>query len=240
MIKYHDAKKYPEYDPQTHELTDNWNPDEDYGNKYVDVYFHIDTPSYLFDNGFLTDEARDAWHKEISAVIASLGIREGTKKEGLKEANLYAHPQEISGVVKKNDVKRIAEAIDGMKMSSIRYVTLYNTVVDISDEEYGTYLEKRKKEIRESVFETAKTPRANKYIAIDYVSHAVANKYRMKRLGLDDGVHGGSGQTISYIESVVDDMIAEGYLQGALLEGDRYVRSLNKTEMKKANLPALE
>lgn len=106
MIKYHDSKKYPEYDPQIHVLTDNWNPDADYGNEYVDVYFHIDTPTYNFNTGFSNTEARDAWHKEVSAVIASLGIWGGTKEEDLKEANLYARPQEISGVVKKNEAYR--------------------------------------------------------------------------------------------------------------------------------------
>ena len=230
-IKYHEHNKGPEYDPQTHELTDNWNPDEDYGNEYVDVYFHIDTPTYDFNTGFSSAEARDAWHKEVSAVIASLKIREGTRKEGVKEANLYAHPQEINGIVRKNDVKRIAETIDRMKLSSIRYVALHDTVVDISDEEYRAYLETRKKEIRKSVFEMARTPRTNKYAELNALSHEVAKKYRIKRLGFDDGSHGGSGQIISYIESVVDEMVQEGYLLNAMIDGYRYVRSLNKAEV---------
>lgn len=35
-----------------HHLTNNWDPDFDYGNEYVNVYFNIDTPSYDADCSF--------------------------------------------------------------------------------------------------------------------------------------------------------------------------------------------
>lgn len=30
-----------------HHLTNNWDPDFDYGNEYVNVYFNIDTPRII-------------------------------------------------------------------------------------------------------------------------------------------------------------------------------------------------
>ena len=42
-IKYHDNMNGVQYG-EDHMLTDNWNPNMDYGNEYVRVYFRIDTP----------------------------------------------------------------------------------------------------------------------------------------------------------------------------------------------------
>ena len=143
-IKYHQYGIGNEYG-EDHTLTNNWNPDIDYGNEYVRVYFRIDTPSYHYERGFSSTEDRDSWNTEASNLISSFGIMEdsGYKVDNGKEkcAYLYAHPQNISGVVLKNDVQKIAEAISNMKLSSIRWVDLYETVYVISDNEYQEYLD---------------------------------------------------------------------------------------------------
>lgn len=237
-ILYHDNMNGVQYG-EDHMLTDNWNPDMDYGNEYVRVYFRIDTPTYDYRNSWETEE-REAWLKEASDLIASFGIMEdsGYKVENGKEkcAYLYAHPQNISGVVLKNDVKRIAEAISNMKLSSIRWVDLYETVYVISDNEYQEYLYRRKDEIRKALFEKSATTRANKYCAAFDVARNIAGMVRLNRLGLNDGKNYGSGQTIEYILKVVDEMIEEGYLKYFEEDGFKYIRSLNKTEQKQSKL----
>lgn len=237
-IKYHQYGLGNEYGAD-HMLTDNWNPDMDYGNEYVNVYFNIDTPTYDYGNGWETEE-REAWLKEASNLIASFGIMEdsGYKIENGKEkcAYLYAHPQQISGVILKNDVKKVAEAISNMKLSSIRWVDLHETVYLISDSEYKKYLDGRKEEIRKSLFEKSATTRANKYCAAFDVARRIAGIVRLNRLGLNDGKNYGSGQTIEYILSVADEMIAEGYLKYFERDGVKYIRSLNKTEQKQSKL----
>ena len=237
-IKYHQYGIGNEYG-EDHTLTNNWNPDMDYGNEYVHVYFNIDTPTYDFNGGW-TAEAREKWNEETSNLISSFGILEdsGWKVENGKEkcAYLYAHPQQISGVILKNDVKRIAEAISNMKLSSIRWVDLHETVYVISDNEYQEYLDGRKDEIRKALFEKSATTRTTKYyVAFDVARH-IAGIVRLNRLGLNDGKNYGSGQTIEYILSVADEMIAEGYLKYFERDGIKYIRSLNKTEQKKSKL----
>ena len=238
-IKYHDNTNGVQYG-EDHMLTDNWNPDMDYGNEYVRVYFRIDTPSYHYERGFSSTEDRDSWDTEVSNLISSFGIMEdsGYKVDNGKEkcAYLYAHPQNISGVVLKNDVQKIAEAISNMKLSSIRWVDLYETVYVISDNEYQEYLDGRKDEIRKALFEKSATTRANKYCASFDVARNIAGMVRLNRLGLNDGKNYGSGQTIEYILSVADEMIAEGYLKYFEEDGFKYIRSLNKTEQKKSKL----
>lgn len=237
-IKYHEYGKGNEYGAD-HTLTNNWNPDLDYGNEYVKVYFNIDTPTYDYNNGWETEE-RDAWDKESSELISFFGIMEdsGYKVCNGKEkcAYLYAHPQQISGVILKNDVKKVAEAISNMELSSIRWVDLHETVYDISDSEYEEYLNGKKNQIRKELFEKSATTRTNKFYAAFDVARNIANIVRLNRLGLNDGRNYGSGQTIEYILKVADEMITEGYLKHFERDGVKYIRSLNKTEQKQSKL----
>lgn len=237
-IKYHQYGLGNDYGTD-HMLTNNWNPDLDYGNEYVNVYFNIDTPTYDYCNGWEINE-REAWRTEASKLIASFGILEdsGYKVENGKEkcAYLYAHPQQISGVILKNDVKKVAEAISNMKLSSIRWVDLHETVYDISDSEYEAYLDKKKDEIRKLLFEKSATTRANKYYAAFDVARNIAGKVRLNRLGQNDGKNYGSGQTIAYILKVVEEMIDAGYLKCFEQNNMKYIRCLNKTEQKKLKI----
>ena len=242
-IKYHQWGTGNEYG-QNFELTDNWNPNADYGNEYVNVYFRIDTP--LYDDcsyDFKSDEVSESWHTETSELIKSFGVMDGSRydieRSKEKQAYLYAHPQSISGVILKNDVKRIAEAISKMELSSICWVDLYETVYVISDNEYEEYLNGRRDEIRKELFVESATPRTTKYYNTFDVARSLADKFRLNRLGINDGKNYGSGQTIKYILNVANEMIDEGYLKFFERDGEKYIRSLNKTEQKKSKLKNL-
>ena len=235
-IKYHQWGTGNEYGANF-ELTDNWNPNADYGNEYVSVYFRIDTP--LYDDcicDFKSDEASESWHTETSELIKSFGVMDGSRydieRSKEKQAYLYAHPQNISGVIRKNDVKRIAEAISKMELSSIWSVDLYETVYVISDNEYEEYLNGRRDEIRKELFVESATPRITKYYNAFDIARSLADKFRLNRLGINDGKNYGGGQTIDYILNVADEMIEEGLLKSFEQNGEKYIRSLNKTEQK--------
>lgn len=235
-IKYHQNGIGYEYGADGM-LTDNWNPDYDYGNEYVSVYFRIDTPSYHYNNGFNTNEDKDRWNAEASKLIKSFDILEdcgfAVEHSTNKQAYLYAHPQNISGVVLKNDVKKIAEAISKMELSSIRWVDLYETVYVISDTEYEQYLDGKQEEIRKALFEKSSTTRTTKYYCAFDIARDIANAIRLNRLGLNDGKNYSNGQTANYILKVADKMIEEGYLKCFVKDDMKYIRSLNKTEQKK-------
>ena len=225
---------------EDHTLTNNWNPDLDYGNEYVEVHFNIDTPSYDRNCRFETTEDREAWRMEAINLIESFGIMEdsGWKVEHSDEkcAYLHAHPQQISGVILKNDVKKVAEAIDRMELSSIRWVNLHDTVYVISDTEYEEYLNGRKEEIRKALFKKSATTRTTKYYSAFDVARNIAGIVRLNRLGLNDGKNYTGGQTIDYILKVTDEMIEKGYLKYFEKDGEKYIRSLNKTEQKQSKL----
>jgi hypothetical protein len=239
-IKYHQYGVGNDYGAD-HMLTDNWNPELDYEKEYVKVYFRIRTPSFENMYGsFNSNEDRDKWNMEASNTIKSLGIIEDCRYDWEKSQGkgeyLYAHPQEISGVVLKNNVKKIAETINKMELSSVDWVDLYETYYLISDEEYEKYLDGKKDEIRKLLFKECSTTRTSKYYAAFDVARYIAGVVRLHRVGLNDGANYGSGQTINYILNVAQEMIKEGYLKGYIKNNTRYVRSLNKTEQRKLKL----
>lgn len=155
-IKYHQYGCGNDYGDD-HYLTDNWNPDYDYGSQYVEVYFNINTPSYMHAKdssafGFASDETRDEWYAAASKVIASFDILEDSgynvENSAEKRAYLYPHPQQISGVILKNDVRKVAEAIECMSLSSIRWVDLY----DMDADDYADIYDIEVQEIEKSIY----------------------------------------------------------------------------------------
>ena len=71
-IKYHQNGIGNEYGTD-HQLTNNWNPDKDYGNEYVNVYFRMETRGYEYPSFSFTEEDRKAFDSELEEVFASLG-----------------------------------------------------------------------------------------------------------------------------------------------------------------------
>ena len=241
-IKYHQYGLGYEYG-EDHALTNNWNPDEDYGNKYSNVYFNIDTPAYDGMNGNWKVDERETIGKEIDRLFTSLGWKcnkpefNGVCATYTKgKSHLYMHPQNYSGEVLKNEIKSVAEAIEKAKTFSLRWVDLHETVYDITDDEYEEYLKSRDKEIRKSLFETCITTRKTKYFYAFDVCRSLANQFRLRRVGLNDGRNYGSGQTINHIMKVIDDMAKENLLFVKEKDGNKLVRTPNKTEQKQLKI----
>lgn len=236
-IKYHEYRKGENDYGADHYLTDNWNPDADYSNEYVNVYFNIDTDGFDSMCGSFTDNAKhDMWTAESDKIIAEFGYINGTEYNTQKSENkayLYPHPNQFSGVIPKNDVKRVAERIAQSKIFKLRWVDLHETVYIISDDEYEEYLNGKNEQIQEALFKACGTTRINLFYNSYDVARSLAGKFRLRRLGLDDGRHYGGGQTIDHIIKVIDIMIDSGLLVSMEKSGAKYIRSLNKTEQRK-------
>lgn len=99
-----------------------------------------------------------------------------------------------------------------MKYSSLRWVNLYATVYEITDEEYEEFLTSKDTEIKQALFDACHTTRTTKYYNVFDVCRDIAGRFRLKRLGINDGTNFGSGQTIEHIMKLIDQMSAEGLL----------------------------
>lgn len=241
-IKYHQNGLGNDYGTD-HRLTNNWNPEADYGNEYSNVYFRIEALGYQYPSFSFTEEDRKAFYAEVRNALEPLGWKteKDTEEWGCTyivkgKSQLYLHPQNFSGEVLKNDIKSIAEALQKHNTFYLRWVDLYDTVYDISDSEYEEYLNRKNVEIRKSLFENCGTTRTNKFYYAFDVCHNLANRFRLRRIGLNDGRNSGTGQTVNHIQKIMDEMITEGLLIGAEKSGNKLVRTPNKTEQKKMKI----
>ena len=241
MIKYHQNGVEREYG-EDGVLTNNWDPDKDYGTEYANVYFRMTTKGYEYPLFLFSEEAGEAFDKELAEVFTALGWecketayngRCSTWTKG--KSHLYMHPQNFSGEVLKNEIKEIAEAIEKRETFFLRWVDLYKTIYDITDEEYMNYLESKKKEIRKLLFKFSSTTRTSKFYHLIPTCKNVGNKVGLPRIGFQN-IFLGHGIALDYILKVAEEMIEEGLLVAAEKDGIRLVRSLNKTEQKKKKI----
>lgn len=193
-IKYHDntAPGYP-YGPDGC-LLDNWDAEKEYGDEYCAVHFRVESKYYdsmhqcWKDNPTWHEDspARNRFDKQAKEVLERFEIQEGTgvKWEGFPMEHLYIHPQDVSGTVAKNKVRKIAEALDAMDDVSICWVDVYEDISPMSEEAYLAHLESKRNEIVEKLLETYKTKRRNLYIVpntLDLPEHRVIAQYHIPR-----------------------------------------------------------
>lgn len=242
-IKYHDNLNGIQYGTD-HKLTNNWNPDGEYkDNEYCEVYFRIECPAYMqgkYPCNFDDDKDRVSFRKEVRAILENLGwcFSSDYSCEPTKgKSHFYIHPQNISGEILKKEVKQLAEAFENNQTFYLRWVDIYDTVFDITDEEYNTYLETKKDEIINLVLKNSVTKRTNKYFYIYNVAKFVADKIRLIRIGDNDGRNNyGVGYTARYIIEVIDRLVKDGYLIKAEQNNNVFIRTINKTEQKRLKL----
>lgn len=220
-----------------HILTNKWNPIADYGNEYSNVYFRIEAAGYQYPSFSFTKEAEEEFYTEVKAALSPLGWISDNELDIWNcdyiyngKSRLYLHPQSFSGEVLKNDIKAIAEALQKHNTFRLRWVDLYETVYDISDSEYEGYLNSKDEEIRRVLFEKCGTTRTNKFYYVFDVCQSFAERFRLKRIGQNDG------QTIEHIGKVIDCMITAGLLICIEKNGNKLVRTPNKTEQKKLKI----
>lgn len=241
-IKYHDNLNGIQYGAD-HKLTDNWNPDGGYkDNEYCKVYFRIECPAYMqgkYPCNFDDDRDRISFRKEVREIMENLGwcfSNDYDCKPTKEKSHLYIHPQNISGEILKKEVKQLAEVFENNQTFYLRWVDIYDTVFDITDEEYNTYLETKKDEVINLVLKNSVTTRTNKYFYIYNVANFIADKIRLIRINDNDGRNYGVGYTAKYIIGVINELIKDGYLVKVTQNDDVFIRTINKTEQKQKKL----
>lgn len=236
-MKFHQHGLGPEYG-EDHTITDNWNPDLDYQKEYADIYFRVETKGYGYPCFSFTPEDRDAFEKDVVDIFTALGW------ECLEEAHngvcarwvhgqssLYLHPQSFSGVVLKNEVKQVAEALLKAGSFELYHVDLYDTIYDISDEEQECYMSAFGDKIKEELAEKCATKRRSQFYLVDTVCENFAGRFGRKRLEYfkerkrDQFAY-------NFIFGKVMELSEEGMLVLVEKDGVLYVRRANKTELK--------
>lgn len=252
MIKYYDNNKESVYDENWQRVS-NWNPNGEYAdNEYANVYFRIECPAYYQNPcgvGFNNDLDEQAFDKDVSDTFRNIGWnigkytfvsdRDNAARKG--KSCLFLHPQNISGEVLKKDVKAIAEALAQHDTFHIRYVDIFETVYDMTDEEYRSYLDANRNEIKSALLNSCKTKRTAMFYNLYERAFETAKKFRLRRVNDEDGKYGYSsdgcyGTTDNYMVGVIAELVQAGYLIQIEQHGKTYIRTINKTEQKKLKL----
>jgi len=241
-INYSDCSQGYKYGEDGRQLS-NWNPDLDYGNEYVNVYFRIAAIGYDYPDFSFSKEEAEAFDKEVASVFTELGWkcesedyngRCSTWKHG--KSHLYLHPQNFSGEVLKNEIKTVAEALLNRTSFKLRWVDLYETVYDMTDGEYEELLKDKETDIREAVLVHCKTKRRNLFFNVTDVLYSLTKRFSVPRIGVKENQYGSMGQTSKFILHLIEDLIEHGYLISVASSGRTLVRTINKTEQKQRKL----
>lgn len=212
-------------------------------NEYAKVYFRIRTPGFdCYSGSFDNQTDHDTFYQNVGNAFESIGWAADMCHLTNGKQHLYIHPQEISGVVKKNDIMHIAETLESLT-HYINYVDIYNDVYDVTDEQYIEMINNKSPEIRQMILKAAVTKRTYMYIGVEGyngIVEYIGRKVYYPRIGLTDSGVYTSGDTnelaYSVVRDCVNDLISEGKLFTMEKEGKLYVRTPNKTEQKKMKI----
>lgn len=238
-IKYHNNIYGQQYGTDG-ELTDNWNSEPIYGNnEYSRVFFRIDCPSYVFNNyaypNWDSEEQKKSFYAEARDILKRFNIPEGTehfpeKLPGME--HLHVHPQNISGVIAKNRIKAVAEALNACSGFSVRWVDVYEDIADMTNEAFIERLNEHKGEIEADLLECFKTKRRNLYIVSNYWNSPVeklSNKYTIRRRTSESGV---DEVCMGFIKSVFDSLVEQRKIVSAKTKNGIGYRAAKKDELK--------
>lgn len=192
--KFYNAMR-KEYDPETHYAIENWTDTGFSADEYAKVYFRIDCPAFdCVSASFVSASAREDFYAEASAVLRSFNIDEGTgyimRGEEYRMEHLHIHPQEISGVVAKNKIVAIAEAINRCKCAFCRSVDVYEDVSNMTNEQFTAQLNEKRADIENDILSAFTTKRKNLYYgeyAASGLLERIAAKYHICRRQCESG-----------------------------------------------------
>lgn len=211
MIKYHDNRHGTQYDPETHKLTDNWNPAEQKSGVYINAHFRISYPAYdICCGGWKSQEDRDTFFSSAREVLHDFSINEECGYKPKEIEHLYLHPQDISGCVEAIKVKPLAEALNSAGLT-VRWVDLYDEVSTMTNEEFVEHLNSEREEIRAELLDGFKTKRSNLYHVPSFMGGCIGKiieKHSIARKGVE---HASDDYLCNnYIWEVLRELVADG------------------------------
>jgi hypothetical protein len=151
---------------------------------YKNVYFRIES-HYM-----RSDENRPAFYEEIQNLFMEAGweIKEryssGSCPDAIKGKNrLYIHPQSASGPVEEELITVVEGLLSKGTTFKHYHTDVYETLYDLTDEEYMARLEQKKEQIEADLLKALRTKRKNLLITGTWdVFSGLSGKHRIPRL----------------------------------------------------------
>ena len=201
-----------------------------------EFYFYIDS-AYRYGDGFPDEASRDAFNQEVTDLFRQAGwdIQKGKlsgecdyalKNDG--KQSLYLHPMQISGIVQAESVPEIESLLAQATTFRLRETRGFKQYVEMSDEEYGKYLDSRRGEMEAAILERFKTRRRDRFRTGDH-SDYIARPFILHRMETRNRYE--EDKATAYVRNLIEEMIADGRLTTA---ETRYGRGIRTTGAVKA------
>ncbi len=209
--------------------------------EYRNVYFRIDS-RYQYDAAWPDDDAKAAFRDETRCLFQDAGwaLRPGSNGGCdvvmLGQQELYLHPMNFSGVVAVENVPEIEAMLAQAKTFRCRGVDLYETYLDLSDEDYWSLLESRKDEITAAILDAYRTKRRNLY-RVGEAALGIAQRFSVHRLCDKEGHR---NKANLYVSQLVEAMIADGRLITAKTRNGTGIRTALEKELREKQVPLVD
>lgn len=125
---------------------------------------------------------------------------------------------------------RLQKALEKRNSFCLRWVDLYETVYDMTEQEYEEALSLDDEKIRNAILKDCKTTRINKFYYVTDVVRCFSNCFGIKQIRKEKC----SGIVMCHIAKIIETMVKEGYLVSA--RDGEMIRTINKTEQKQRKL----
>ena len=201
-----------------------------------EFYFYIDS-AYQYGDGFPDEASRDAFNREVTDLFRQAGwdIRKGRLSGECDYAvrdsgreSLYLHPMEFAGIIRPESVPEIESLLAQATTFHLRETRGFKQCVEMSDEEYGKYLDSRRGEMEAAILERFKTRRRDRFRTGDH-SDCIARPFILHRMETRN--HYEEEKVTAYVRNLIEEMIADGRLTTA---ETRYGRGIRTTGAVKA------
>ena len=200
--------------------------------EYVEAHFRISC-DYNGIQGWTSEESMHAFKQEAASMFEDAGwsIEKG-RSSGISDAvhrekeSLYLHPQDFSGVIRKDSIPELIMLLRGGKSFVYEGVDLYDDFFIISDCEYLSMLKARGKDIEEEILLLCTTRRRNLFVPSSSVFEKLEKKFRLHRVGEKYG----DPILTEYILELIQRLVMESKLVQANIRSGIGLRTAKKSE----------
>ena len=203
--------------------------------EFMKTFFYIDA-NYKWGEGFNAEQTQ-AFNNEIKRIFTD--VLDGwtcteeahngtcatyTYKDGI--SSLYCHPQDLVGIIDISLTDKIIEALQASKLITFRFHKHFEYYSEQTKEEIKAELETKKQLIIDNILEGYHTIRRNMYKSQVPLTRTCE---QFEILSIHDKE---CLATDEYIHDVFKELVSDGRILEAVINGYKCWRSLNKSEMK--------
>ena len=217
---------------------------------YASTYFRIEA-GYEWNKGMGEDQS-SAFFKEVVSILSGIGFvnwrpripkQHGGCPRGFRGAeHLYCHPQDLSGIVKKESINEISAALAEAMTCKLRTIDTFDEFLNFTRDELRQVLLMRKVEIADKILFYYQLGDGKWIIGRPYDANIRPLNLRVPYLHDKDG-HALEKIEFEVINEIFDTLVDNGLLETMEKDGKssfRNARVISAAAVRKGELKRIE